>query len=89
MKKANLKIVGKLVDRQHEEDASCEEVEKSCKLTPAEIRAQAHEIRRYLEKFKDGLEGVPFDAVSEEPGSSIRDIGDVSISDLVESLNHS
>lgn len=37
--------------------------------------------------FKDGLEGVPFDAVSEEPGSSIRDIGDGSISDLVERLN--
>jgi hypothetical protein len=34
MKKVNLKIVGKVVDQQHEEGGCCEEVEKSCKLTP-------------------------------------------------------
>src|SRR6266478_695383 len=88
VKNSNLKIV----DQQHEEAVRHEEEEKISELTPAEGRARAHEIRRYLEKFKDGLEGVPFDAVAHTPGESIRNIdfrGDVetSIGDLVEHLN--
>jgi hypothetical protein len=44
-------------------------------------------LKQLLRINDEGLEGVSFDAVSEEPGRSIRDIDDRSIRDLVEHIN--
>jgi len=68
VKHSNLKIV----DQQHEE-AVCHKEEKDWRLTRVEITARVREIRCYLESFRDGLAGVPFDVVAPDPGNSIRD----------------
>ena len=76
-KNSNLKIV----DRQHGEESRRDKEEEI--LTPKEEKARLREVRQYLEEIKNGLEGVPFDAVAEEPGDSIRNIqycGDIEIS---------
>ena len=69
VKHSNLKVV----DQQHQEPVRREDELESCKLTPAEITDRTREIRSILENFLDGLAGVPFDVVADEPGQSIRD----------------
>src|SRR6266566_4931537 len=70
-----------------EEAVRREEELESYNLTPEEFSARLRETRCYFEKIRDGLEGVPFDALAESPGNSIRDIDYRSIRDLVEHLN--